>query len=371
MAQIAGDHGNADSRDHINGPDEGARDDPPPVPSKDDSPPSSPGSVSSASTARPVTPPPLIGDPVAQQLSDMSRLLSTVVGQNSDILQKVARRQAELSPRGTSLRRLEDLMHRTLLRLGEQELATELEAGMESSYNEARSITPSLGTLTEADWHHEGSIYTGTEASYSQDWHLENRSPANSLAETYARHRRGGSAGDVESLFDVDIRDPDFGEKSAIQSISFDTPPPEYAVPHVRVPSQIARHPRGPPAAHADGKPPESGHNDHPDHVTDGSQDEVRQEQNETPIPYRPEEQHEREMSEYDSDAVNRGASRRLPPPQPVDLPTPVRSPGAYPQLQTGPSYSTGVPPPLPGMGSIPRPSLPRIAGARDPISTT
>jgi hypothetical protein len=30
-----------------------------------------------------------------------------------------------------------------------------------------------------------------------------------------------------------------------------------------------------------------------------------------------------------------------------------------------------GMPPPPPGMTEMPRPSLPRIAGVRDPISTT
>ena len=108
----------------------GVRDRPPPVPSKDDddSPPGSPSSISTASTLRPVTPPTLPHEALNQQFDDMRRLMGTLIGKTNDLASEVARSRSyevDMSPRGPGMRRIEDLLRRALLRLGDSEFLDE------------------------------------------------------------------------------------------------------------------------------------------------------------------------------------------------------------------------------------------------------
>lgn len=115
------------------------------------------------------------------------------------------------------------------------------------------------------------------------------------------------------------------------------------------------------------------------EYESEGAEEEtVHGDEDQPPIPYRQEDRYPSEDGQYSEEEGDRGPSRRLPPPQPVDLPTPVRSPSQFPHQQFSqqgqpmnmrPPFPGGMPPP--GMGEVPRPSLPRIAGVRDPISTT
>jgi len=336
---------------------------PPPVPSKDESPPSSPSSISSASTARAVTPP---NDAVAQQLDDMRRLLGTVIGQNNDILNETARRRSfevQLSPRGPGLRRIEDLLRRALLHLGDSEIAAEL--GRESGDPQSGEAYHASRSPTEEGLTREGSIYPGSDAMYSDEYNPKVNAPANSFTEDYAQRRRGHFSGVPQSLLEGDLPEPDLDEQFAMRDLPPQTPPAEYMIPRSQVPPHMAQMPRQPPQQTPATEAYEYPQEEYTDY---GSEQGESQEQDQAPVPYGQDQQSDRSRSEYGDEVTQRSATR-LPPPQPVDLPTPVRTPQSYP-AQMGPSYG-GMPPPPPGMGEMLRPSLPRIAGVRDPISTT
>jgi len=164
---------------------------PPPVPPKGESPPSSPSSVSSASTARPITPEAVMGDAIAKQFEDMRRLMATLIGQNNDILHEAEKRRSlevELSPRGPGLRRIEDLLRRALLHLGDSEIAAEL--GRESIHDDQTGRYPEPRVLSEEDLDREGSMYPGSEGMYSDEFNPKSKAPANSFTDSYARRRR-------------------------------------------------------------------------------------------------------------------------------------------------------------------------------------
>ncbi|ORX41083.1 hypothetical protein BD324DRAFT_678476 [Kockovaella imperatae] len=338
----------------------GARDQAPPVPSKDDSPPGSPSSVSSASTMRPVTPPP---DAFAQQFDDMRHLIGTLIGKTNDLASEVARSRSielDISDRGPGMRRIEDLLRRALLRLGDSEFLSDYDRPLEPEY---RPREPA--TLKE-----EESMYEGTDGIYSDDW-VKAKTPANSITESYQRKKRW--SGVPASLLDGPLGDADFdseAERIAMEYLPPDSPPDEYRIEKSTIPPNIAaRLPRR--------------RQDHDDEPYEESirtepllEPSPESERDHTPIPYRPQE-YEQEPSEYSDDYEDdRQPTRPLPPPQPVDLPTPVQSESRYPQMgqpPMRPPYPAGgmPPPPPPGMAEMPRPSLPRIAGVRDPISTT
>lgn len=304
-----------------------------------------------------MTPP---NDAVGQQLDDMRRLLGTVVSQNTEILNETARRRSfdvQLSPRGPSLRRIEDLLRRALLHLGDSEIAAELDK--EFPYGDPYPHSrPGSQASTDQDRDREDSMYPGSEGMYTDDINPRAKAPANSFTDSYARRRRGRFSAVPESLLDGDVSEPGFDEEFAMRDLPPQTPPAEYIISHTQAPASLARRP-------APQRPATASDDGYTEYGTD-EQDEPQQDQ--TPVPYRQNQQSDQGQSQY-SDEYDRRPATQLPAPLPVDVPTPVRSPNIY-STQMGPSYG-GVPPPPPGMADMMRPSLPRIAGVRDPISTT
>ena len=333
------------------------RDRPPPVPSKDGSPPSSPSST--ASTLRPVTPP-LMPDALTAQFDDMRNLIGTLIGKTNDLASEVARSRSidiDMSERGPGMRRIEDLLRRALLRLGDSEFLSDYDRPYEPEREP-----------TSAPTERAPSIYEGSDGVHTEDWTAKAKTPANSITESYRQRKRW--SGVPTSLLEGPLEEGDFdseAERIAMEDLPPDSPPKEYLIDKTAIPPHIAaRLPRKPPPSEYEQLYEESIHAEPPP--------EPSVHEYEQPIPYRPEE-YEPEPSEYTEDYEDRRPARPLPPPEPVDLPTPVGSESRYPQigpLPIRPPYPAGgIPPPPPGVGEMPRPSLPRIAGVRDPISTT
>ena len=321
-----------------------------------------------------MTPPPSV---ISQQLDDMRRLLGTVIGQNRDILDETAKRRSSdfgRSPRGSGMRRVEELLRRALRRSGDIEMADELDREREADGPPPDGYTD-LETPSD-EWDREGSYFPGSETMYTEELYPKARDPPNSFTSSYDRRRRGRFSKVPESLLDGDLPTPEFDEDFAMQDLPPQTPSEEYVIPRAHVPPHIANRPRRPSTEH--GSPPPSEGEMYDEYTDDDGigpppPDDMSEERDERPLPYRPDERHDREPSEYTDDDAGQRTPHRLPPPQPVDLPTPVGSPGYLPQTgQTmRPPYGMGGRPPPPGFTDMPRPSMPRIAGVRDPISTT
>ena len=382
------------------------RERPPPVPSKydDRSPPSSPSSVSStASTARPVTPPPLVlPESLMNQLSDMRNLLGTVIGQNNDLRDEMNRRRSyevELPPQDPRFRRLEDLLRRALLHLGDTDIAEELDR---IPSHPSHPITPGGPRAYDAngrpieDEYPEGSMYEGGGSIYSDEFNPKVKAPVNSVTSDYAR-RQNGFSPVPSSLLDGSLGDPEFDDEFAIQNLPSEIPPSPYRSRHVQVPQALSNLRRKaappPPAPREPSIQEEEEYYEEPEPspeppveepqaptpVSEVTQPLPRSPSVQSPVPYRDEVPQEPEGDQWDEEDDPGRSARRLPPPLPVDLPTPVRSPRDMPQGPPVPPFSGPAPfrpwhpggPTGPGYAEYPRPSLPRAAGVRDPISTT
>lgn len=351
-----------------------AYDRPPPLPSKSDSPPSSPGSVSSASTARPVTPP-LMPDAVAQQLEDMRCLLGTVIGQNNDILNARRSYDVDLPPTGPGFRRLEDLLRRALYRLGDSDIMEE--DGLDK-YPEDLAALREPSTPGK-----EGSWYRGNGSIYSSELGPNYRGPNGSLTSEQQRRVRGQATPVPSELLDPYVDSPEFDDGFAIHNLPPETPPSDYVAPRTMLPPHLADHLRQQRPQPAQPPPPPRAESVYTEEVFPSEPRVPDTPRDQTPVPYHPPVQEADGMTIYSEDERDRGPTHRLPPPQPVDLPTPVGSKenfhmgGSGPGPAVRPSFpgasgmgGMGMPPP-PGIAEMPRPSLPRIAGVRDPISTT
>ena len=313
---------------------------PPPLPRKDNEPPSP---TSSVSTARPVTPP----------LGDMRHLLGTIVAQNEDILQATMQHRSfdvDISPQALGTRRIEDLLRRALRHLGDTELADEPYYADQSEQ--------SLNGRTQRDG--TGSGFAGTASIFSDELNPKVRAPVNSFASSYDLRRHGDRAKVPSSH---GMAGSEFDSEFAMADFPPDTPPEEYIAGPVEMPPHLRRTAARQSSEYA------------PSEVTVPATEETIQEDR-PPVPYRPDEEYASEPSEAADEEYDRGPSRPLPPPQPVHLPTPVGSERGMPQREPG----HGMHPPFmgslhpmqpPGMMDGPRPSIPRIAGVRDPISTT
>jgi len=345
---------------------------PPPLPSKGQSPPGSPGSVSSTSTARPVTPP-LMQDAVAQQLDDMRRLIGTVIGQNNDILQNRRSFDVDLPPTNPALRRLEDLLRRALHRLGDSDIMEEDGINKYPDHPDDRRSASGKG---------EGSWYEGGDSIYSSEFKSKYMGPEGSLSQEAHHELFGGPSPVPSELLDPYAASPDFDENFAMHNLPPETPPSDFAAPRTTLPPHLANHLRGqrPPPVHMSSKSESMYTEDaYPEEQTPSETPEDQR-----PIPVHPPQHDDDDMttSYGEEEETPRGPVRQLPPPVPVDLPTPVQSqeniqmhglPGQGPAVQPGyPGASgfAGLPPP-PGVQGMARPSMPRIAGVRDPISTT
>jgi len=343
---------------------------PPPLPSKGQSPPGSPGSVSSTSTARPVTPP-MMQDAVAQQLADMRHLIGTVIGQNNDIMQNRRSFDVDLPPTNPALRRLEDLLRRALYRLGDSDIMEE--DGM-PKYAEHPDETKTRSAKEEGSW------YGGGDSIYSSEFKAKYLGPDGSLSHEAQHELYGGPSPVPSELLDPYAASPDFDEGFAMQNLPPETPPSDFAAPRTTLPPHLMDHLRGhrPQAARVSSKSETVYTEDaYPEEPTPESPGDQR------PIPIRPPSHDDDDMTtSYGDEEPPREPARKLPPPARVDLPTPVQSQEniqMHGQSGPGPSMQPGYPgasgfagmPPPPGVQGMARPSMPRIAGVRDPISTT
>ncbi|KAL7422817.1 hypothetical protein Q5752_002113 [Cryptotrichosporon argae] len=381
---------------------------PPPVPSKDDdSPPPSPSSTTSTSsssssssldTARPVTPPPLVLPPsLTQRLDDMTHLLGTVLGQQSDIMHELARRRTfdvELDgSRNITLPRIEDLLRRLLLRVGDSEYGDDIPlkprvmapAHYRKDDDERRSVSTRPASM---DW--DGRSVFSDEAGH--------RAPARPSSEATSRRRADDISTVPSSLLKGDVGSPDFDDDFAVAHLPPASPPHEHATPRPAVaPPAFRRRQQAPPPMqpvqeeyeypqeYEDEYEPEPEPEPEPSPEQEDEaeverslpsepiEDEPEHAAERPPVPYVQDEYDEDSYEDEAEEAYARQPSRRLPPPQPVDLPTPVgeEPPRPFPGPQQFPpsmqqQFMPGSVPDMP-----PRPSLPRIAGVRDPISTT
>ncbi|WRT70644.1 uncharacterized protein IL334_007642 [Kwoniella shivajii] len=403
------------------------RDGPPPVPSKDEddeSPPSSPSSTSttsSASTARPVTPPPMIiPEVINQQFDDLRNLLGTLIGRQEDLLgrqdlmaEEMSRRRSfdvELPERGPGMARLEDLLRRVLDRVGD----SEFDESLQPAFEETKKYPKSHLSTPKTQGTREGSMYGGGDSVYGSEFGARGRNaPANSISSEVDRRRRRPMSDISSSLLEGEIPEPEFDEEFALSGLPPNTPPREFVSRGPQFPRHlVGQRPRQPPqqaqpqfvpqpmSVHEEYPEEEDYYEDEPEQ--DGESEEQyepepeleteyeptpppvekditpEQSPDQAPIPYRTESNDQDENVPYENEDTQRGPYRSGPAPQPVDLPTPVNSPRNMPQYQGQPGMrpgfapAPGMPAPMgPGMTDMPRPSLPRIAGVRDPISTT
>jgi len=318
------------------------------------------------------------------------------MGRTDDIAQEVAKRRefdVEI-PGNPGLKRIEDLLCRALLRMGDKGMLDEMDKA--DAYDDRRPPKPpsavSMETPLSQDTR-EGSLFDDSNGIYSEELNPRRRAPVNSFASSYDARRKDRWSGVPTSLLDGSIPEMDFNEDMAMADLPPDTPPEEYIVPRPQIPPHLANQlPRYRSKSQTedqydDERYPSEYASEHPGDEQEQEPSEYTEpldqdEGDRTPVPYRPEDEDQQEGStDYDEES-ERGRRGRLPPPQPVDLPTPVRSDGDLPPLppnqmgqmgQMGDPMSMygGMPPPPPGMSQMPRPSLPRIAGVRDPISTT
>jgi len=345
---------------------------PPPLPSKGQSPPGSPGSVSSTSTARPITPP-IMQDAVAQQLADMRNLIGTVIGQNHDILQNRRSIDIDLPSTNPALRRLEDLLRRALYRLGDSDIMEEDDI---PKYSDHQS------ELRSRSGKEEGSWYEGGDSIYSSEFKAKYLGPEGSLSHEAQHELYGGPSPVPSELLDPYAASPDFDEEFAMHNLPPETPPSDFAAPRTTLPAHLADHLRGHHRPQQTARVSSKSETVYTEEVyEEGPTPETPADQR--PIPIRPPSHDDDDMTtSYGDEDPPRDPARRLPPPAPVDLPTPVQSQEniqMHGQSGPGPSMQQGYPgasgfaglPPPPGVQGMARPSMPRIAGVRDPISTT
>lgn len=302
-------------------------------------------------------------DAVAQQLDDMRRLLGNLIGQQNDMLQH---RQAG-SP---GQRRMEDMLRRVLYRLGDD--VPELEESGGDGHDEENASPAKVG-----------SWYKGNDGSiFSDDIKRMYEGPNGSVASSERRRLHGGPPSPIPSeLLDPYAESPDFDDKLAINNLPLSRPPSDYILPPNVIPPQMAKHlryhqdqPQRPMQARVESVYTEDAYSE--DQKSPSSEIQP-------PIPMKlpPPDNDDEHSSSYDESEIARHPARPLPPPKPLDLPTPV---GSRENLNMhgsgpGPSIRPGYPgmnqfgnlPPPPGVAQMPRPSMPRIAGQRDPISTT
>lgn len=310
-------------------------------------------------------------DAVAQQLDDMRRLLGTVIGQNNDLMQARRSYDVDLPPSGPGMRRIEDLLRRALYRLGDSDVMEE---------DGLNKYPADLGDLlTPSTPGREGSWYRGGNSIYSSEFDPRYGAPDGSYTSEHAKRIRGKASPAPSDLLDPYVGSPEFDEDFAMQNLPPETPPSDFVAPKTMLPPHLADHLRGqrpqprPQTPRAESVYTEEAYPSEP------QLPETPKHQ--TPVPYHPSAPPTDDMTVYSDDDQRRGPARPMPPPQPVDLPTPVGSkenyniggPAPGPAVRPGFPGASGIGgmPPPPGIAEMARPSLPRIAGVRDPISTT
>ena len=337
-------------------------------------------STSSTETARPVTPPAfIVPQSITDRLDDMQHVLGELLGQTQSLMDEVHRRRSyDLEIPDSGQKRMEDIMRRILAKLGDERIFDE--PFQEEPY---KPKPKKASTISESE---SESAYGGTNTMYSGEYSNKIPAPPNSETTEYRRKRENRFSGVPESLLDGSIPGSEFDEDFAMQDLPPADPPQEHVLPRMQIPAHLIKR-RQQSAATT----PVLRHSPIPEEPEDleeypesyvSEQDDRQayvetepEEEDLAPMPYRQEDEYERDPSVYSEDYSPRGPTRQLPPPQPVDLPTPVNSlknmpynPTSYPGR---PPFQGGMPVPPGPTDMPPRPSLPRIAGVRDPISTT
>jgi hypothetical protein len=307
----------------------------------------------------------MMQDAVAQQLADMRHLIGTVIGQNNDIMQNNRRSfEVDLPPTNPALRRLEDLLRRALYRLGDSDIMEE--DGIPKYPEHSDEIKSRSGK-------EEGSWYGGGDSIYSSEFKAKYMGPEGSLSHEAQHELYGGPSPVPSELLDPYAASPEFDEEFAMHNLPPETPPSDFAAPRTTLPPHLMDHLRG----HRPQPAPMSSKSKSETVYTEDAYPEVSTPESpgdQRPIPIRPPSHDDDDMTtSYGDEEPPRDPARRLPPPEPVNLPTPVQSQENFQmhdQSGPGPSGFAGMPPP-PGVQGMARPSMPRIAGVRDPISTT
>ena len=360
-------------------------DSPPPLPTKTRS---RSSSTSSTETARPVTPPAfIVPQSITDRLDDMQHVLGELLGQNQSLMDEVSRRRSiDLELPSSNQKRMEDMMRRILVKLGDGDLYGQ--PFEEEPYKPKSKKAPTVAMSED-----EASLYEGGSID-TDAYGRRLTTPVNSYTTEYANKLRNRFSGVPESLLEGSLPGSEFDEEFAMQDLPPADPPQEHVLPRVQVPTHLLKRRQLQYASAA--TTPNMRQSTIPEEPEEEYEEEVQSEYTEQdpeqdqrayvetepeeedlePIPYRQEDEYERDPSVYSEDYEPRKPARRLPPPQPVDLPTPVNSlknvppfnPASY---QGRPPFQNGMPVPPGPTEMPPRPSLPRIAGVRDPISTT
>nr|XP_019051135.1 hypothetical protein I302_01584 [Kwoniella bestiolae CBS 10118]OCF30065.1 hypothetical protein I302_01584 [Kwoniella bestiolae CBS 10118] len=352
-----------------------------------------------------------------------------LLGRQDEMAQELNRRRSfdiELPDRGPGMARLEDLLKRVLQRVGDSEFADELPL-----LDKEKKMYPSSYPATpKTEGTRDGSMYGGGDSVYGSEFGARGRNaPANSIASSFDRRRKRPMSEVSSTLMEGAVPEPEFDEEFALSGLPPDTPPKEFISRQPPFPRHLVgqRPTQGP--APVQPQPAQPQYFPQPAPIREQPEEEEYYEEEEgqpepeyepepefeyeptpvpqadamteyeptppptpremtpqqtpmqPPIPYRTDDDYQDDSQQYADEGVQRGPYRPGPPPQPVDLPTPVNSPRNMPPYQPtqpgmrpgfAPAPSMPAPPiPGPGMTDMPRPSLPRIAGVRDPISTT
>lgn len=353
---------------------------------------------------------------INQQFDDLRNLLGALIGRQEDLLgrQDMLGRELErkrsfdvqLPDRGPGLARLGDLLERVLNRVGDNDFPDEYRPTFEKKkdYLASHFATPKTeGTI-------EGSMYGGGESVYSSEFDGRGRrAPVNSMSSGYKRRRLGPSEGAPESRIESEIPSPDFDDDFALSALPPDIPPQEFISrqPQKRpklftkslrqhpqpVPQHVPQHSTAqeyhrpeyneeeyepeaeqPITEYEPSVQPDPEPTPYPAEETTVQQSPIQ-----PSVPFRTGKDYQDVYRPYQDGTYTRRPARQAPPPQQLNLPTPANSLRNMPPYHARPGPPMrppfppgfGMPLPGPGMTDMPRPNLPRIAGVRDPISTT
>ncbi|WOO79595.1 uncharacterized protein LOC62_02G003121 [Vanrija pseudolonga] len=333
-------------------------DQPPPLPSKDsvfaESPPPSPTtSVSTLSdTERPVTPPDfLLPESFNQRMEDMGHLLGLVMGQQKDIIEELAYRR-ELDAEGPA--RMEAMFAQIL---------HQLEAN--AYHQKPLAPLPRKRPASSESWSEvEGDFYPGSQSVYSGDFGQRTPAPPNTLHSATSLLSRI-----PESLLEDDTLEPEFDEEYEVGNLPPASPAHEQKQYRTEVPEAVVRQ-RNQQLEYESEVEDEEAAEDVERVLADPAPAPATPPQR--PIPYRQPQADERPEEETvyrDEQPERRRPTTRAPPPEPVELPTPVNS--EYRKLRDAALDAPGPAGPQSRFGRPPRGSMHRFGRPRSPLSTT
>lgn len=329
-----------------------------------EAPPTSPGSPSSSSSSSSsssdtATQP---GTPVED--SRLFQDLAALKEQNRALMDQQIKVQRmlesdEMRPaKGPSLERLEDLLLRLLARDGDSECPTGFTGNdYAPAYRAKKAPSPSVLSKRTFDTAHPDSMYSDEQGARAP-------APAPSIDSEYARRQRARMSGVPESLLEMSSHlTEELDEEWEMQNLPPQSPDVDLD-PRPRAMPPIMLNRMGPERYESSVSEVES----RPHRIQPPSEDESSSEA-ETPRPAQrpillPRPQSPETVSESTATSTTPSPPHRQfrpgPVPQPVRLPSPVPLEG-YPSVVPPPSFRPGFP--------LPQPS--RLAGAREPMTTT